>query len=108
MNFKDIAERFERAESGTDAFKVFYKDAFELMKSDPENAALYFVVAVAGQSYVRTYEDQGVTAEFADGAKATLAAFNAKLIRALASEPAIRLRLLGEVATDYEWNIASY
>lgn len=108
MEFMDIALRFERSESGTDSFKAFYKDAFELMKLDPDNAGLYFIVGVAGQSYVRTYEDQGVTAEFADAAKATLVGFNAKVVQALASAPDIRLRLLGEVATDYEWNVHSF
>ncbi|VTU42681.1 hypothetical protein [Variovorax sp. RA8] len=108
MDFKDIAQRFERAESGTDAFKAFYKEAFQLMKTDPENASLYFVVGIAAQSYVRTYEDQGVAAEFADRAKATLVGFNAKLIEALASEPAMRLKLLSEVATDYEWHVADF
>lgn len=107
-NFKTIAERFERAESGTDSFKVFYKDAFELMKIDPENAGLYFLVAVASQSYVRRYEDQGVEPQFADRAKATLNGFNTKLIEALESDPARRLQLLGEVAVDYEWNVAEF
>ena len=108
MDFKQIAARFEHAESGTDAFKAFYKDAFELMKADPDNAGLYFVVAVAGHSYVRAYEDQGVTPEFADAAKATLAGLNAKLLRALASDPQERLRLLGEVANEYEWNVSGF
>lgn len=50
----------------------------------------------------------GVAAEFADRAKATLVGFNAKLIEALASEPAMRLKLLSEVATDYEWHVADF
>lgn len=108
MNFKQIAASFEHAESGTDAFKAFYKESFELMKADPENAGLYFVVAVAAHSYVRAYEDQGVTPEFADAAKATLAGLNAKLLHALASEPAERLKLLGEVANEYEWSVSGF
>lgn len=108
MNFDDIAARFENSSSGTDAFKAFFRDAFQLMKSDPLNAGLYFVVGVAAQSYVRMYEDQGVTAEFADSAKATLAGFNTKLIEALAAAPERRLELLGEVAIDYEWNVDAF
>lgn len=108
MAFQDIAQRFDSAPSGTDAFKSFYKDAFDLMKTDLDNASLYFVVGIAAQSYVRTYEDQGISAEFADSAKATLSGFNAKLVEALGAEPQIRLRLLGEVAIDYEWNVHTF
>ena len=108
MNFTEISTRFVDSSSGTDAFKAFFRDAFQLMKNDPENAGLYFVVGVAAQSYVRMYEDQGITAEFADAAKATLAGFNAKLIEALAADPAKRLKLLGQVATDYEWNVRDF
>lgn len=108
MNFADIAARFAQAPSGTDSFKVFYKSAFDLMKSDRENAGLYFVVGIAAQSFVRSYEDQGISAEFADQAQADLAAMNATLVTALRSEPAEKLRLLGEVAFDYEWNITAF
>jgi uncharacterized protein YjeT (DUF2065 family) len=34
--------------------------------------------------------------------------FNAKLVEALAAAPQERLRLLGEVAIDYEWNVHSF
>lgn len=108
MKFADIAERFGNSASGTDAFKIFYKSAFDLMKSDPENAGLYFVVGIAAQSFVRRYEDQGISTEFAEQAKATLDGFNTKLIQALQAEPAERLHLLAEVAIDYEWNVSSF
>jgi len=108
MNFIRIAERFETSPSGTDSFKAFYKDAFALMKEDPENAGLYFVVGIAAQSFVRMYEDQGITADFADAAKATLAGFNARLLASLSAEPLERLKQLGEVAIEYEWKVTSF
>jgi hypothetical protein len=108
MNFQDAAARFERAESGTDSFKMLFKDAFQAMKDDAPNAGLYFVIGVAAQAYVLKYEDQGVTPEFADRAKALLVGFNAKIVQALASDPATRLRLLGEVAADYEWQVHDF
>ncbi|MDN8616283.1 hypothetical protein [Variovorax ginsengisoli] len=107
-NFHQISTRFATTGSGSDAFKALYKDAFELMKHDPENLGLYFVVGIATRSYVRSYEDQGVTGEFADRAKATLVNFNAKITEALASTPENRLKLLGEVAIDYEWNVHDF
>lgn len=108
MSFQDVAERFERAESGTDSFKTLFKEAFQLMTSDPDNAGLYFVIGIAAQAYVRRYEDQGVTPEFADRAKATLAGYTAKIVQALASDAQTRLRLLGEVAIDYEWHMPDF
>ncbi|MGF6528074.1 hypothetical protein [Variovorax sp. PvP013] len=108
MNFTDIANRFAKSSSGTDAFKLFYKSAFDLMKTDPDNAGLYFVVGIAAQSFVRRYEDQGISTEFAEQAKSKLDGFNQKLILALEAEPIERLRLLGEVAIDYEWHVPSF
>ena len=108
MNFQDTATRFERAESGTDSFKILAKDAYQAMKDDAANAGLYFVIGVAAQSYVRRYEDQGVAPEFADRAKAILVGYHAKILPALAADAATRLRLLGEVAVDYEWLVQDF
>ena len=35
MTFKAITQRFAQSESGSDSFKQFYKDAFDLMKETP-------------------------------------------------------------------------
>lgn len=108
MTFNDIADRFVRAESGSDFFKDFYKEAFLRMKSDPENASLYFVVGIAAKSYVQHHEDQGVPPELADRAKTTMVEYSAKVIQALTSEPAQRFRLLSEISLDYEWNLTDF
>lgn len=108
MTFNDIAGTFEQGLSGTDQFKAFYKSAFQLMKSDPENAALYFVVGVAAQAYVMRYEDQAVEPALADSAKATLVEFNDRLLRALSQGPEERLRAASSVAADYEWNVRKF
>ncbi|HEY9279192.1 MAG TPA: hypothetical protein VIP51_03880 [Eoetvoesiella sp.] len=108
MTFKEITQRFERSESGSDSFKFFYKDVFELMKIDPENAGLYFVVGIAAQTYVIKYEDQAVDPEFADRAKAIVEGFNIRLLDALDMDPADRLRVLGEVAVEYEWEVDAF
>jgi len=108
MNFQDTAAQFERSGGGTDDFKRLYKDAFELMKTDSANAALYFVIGVAAHAYVIRYEDQAVTTEFAEGAKATMAGFCQKVCAALAADPTTRLTLLGEVASDYQFRVPSF
>lgn len=108
MTFKEIAQRFERSESGSDSFKLFYKEVFELMKTDTQNAGLYFVVGIAAQTYVIKYEDQAVDPGFADRAKATLEGFNRRLLESLGKNADERLRTLGEVAVDYEWKVDAF
>ena len=108
MSFKEIAERFEHANSGSESFKSLFKDAFLTMQSDPENAGLYFVIGVAARAYVRKYEDQAISAEFADSAKSIIVGYNAKVCQSLTADPATRFRLLSEIAIDYEWNVADF
>ena len=52
MTFQTLAAAFEQSGAGTDDFKRLYKDAFDLMKSDRANAALYFVIGVAAHVIV--------------------------------------------------------
>jgi len=108
MTFSDIAQQFMNAQSGTDAFKAFYQDVFALMKTDPDHASLYFVVGVAARSFVQSYEDQAITREFVDRAKAVLVDFNQKVDQALRADPAQCLRLLNQVAFAYEWDVHDF
>lgn len=108
MTFDEEARRFEAAESGTDSFKLLYKAAFRLMAEDPARAAFYFVIGVAAHGYVLQYEDQGVSPEAADKAKAIVVGFNKKIAQALASPPDAGLRLLGEVTSDYQFNVHDF
>lgn len=108
MTFKDITQRFSQSESGSDSFKQFYKDAFDLMKADPDNAGLYFVVGIAAQTYVIKYEDQAVDPAFADRAKATLEDLNRRLLASLDESAEQRLRVLGQVAVEYQWQVDAF
>ena len=108
MTFQETAAQFAQSGGGTNGFKRLYKEAFSLMKSDSANAALYFVIGVAAHAYVLTYEDQAVTTELAESAKAALVGFNEKICRALSADAATRLALLGEVATDYQFEVHSF
>ena len=108
MTFQDIADRFERSGSGSDAFKALSKSAFDLMKEDSENAALFFVIGVAAKSYVRVYEDQAVTEAVAERAKTILCGYTAQVQQALAAQPAERFRVASRIAADYEWNVADF
>ncbi|MBP8867746.1 MAG: hypothetical protein KBG62_06555 [Propionivibrio sp.] len=108
MNFSQVAERFAQSGAGTDDFKRLYKEAFELMKSDSPHAALYFVIGSIAHAYVIQYEDQGVSTEFADKAKGFLVDFNQKICQALTADTATKLALLGEIATQYQFDIPEF
>ena len=69
MSFEEVSRQFAQSESGTDSFKILFRRAFELMQEDAPNAALYFVIGIAAQAYVRRYEDEGVTSDFANETK---------------------------------------
>ena len=108
MSFQHLAETFAQSGAGTDDFKRLYKGAFELMKNDAANAALYFVIGVAAHAYVTQYEDQGVAPQISEAAKNAFVAWNAKVVQALAADPAARLALLGEVASAYQFEIHNF
>ncbi len=108
MSFEEVSRQFAQSESGTDSFKILFRRAFELMQEDAPNAALYFVIGIAAQAYVRRYEDEGVTSDFANKTKKTFEAFNAKILHGLQADPATRLALAGEVANEYEHHITNF
>ena len=108
MSFPDLVRRFQQAPSATDSFKFLHSGAFELMKSDPENAALLFIVGTIAKAFVRRYEDQELTPQFVDEAKQFMVSVIVRVVDAMASTPAERLRVAGEVATEYEWKVTSF
>ncbi|PKO62917.1 MAG: hypothetical protein CVU24_01745 [Betaproteobacteria bacterium HGW-Betaproteobacteria-18] len=108
MKFSEIAQVFEEGFAGTDQFKELSKKAFQLMKSDPENAALYYVVGVAAHAYVMRYEDQGVDPELANRAKEVLVGFSKRIVAALPQDASQRLQTASAIAIDYEWNVREF
>ena len=108
MTFDELAANFRNSPSSIDAVKLLYRGAYELMKTEVDNAGLYFVIGVAGQSFVRSWDDQELTVEFLDKSKSEIEGLLDTLLRALHSEPAEKLRLLGQAATEYEWHIKGF
>ena len=108
MNFAEIAAKFESADTGTDTYKEFYKDLYKLMPIDKENAALYFVMAIIAQAYVRRYEEEAVQKFFADKVKARFERFNRNISQGLVSDSTTRLAMLSEIALEYELEISEF
>ncbi|MFZ2296253.1 MAG: hypothetical protein WAW46_14605 [Polaromonas sp.] len=78
------------------------------MCSDSANAGLHCVIGTAAQSYVRQYEEPGVSGELADQAKAVLQNFNSRAFQALGCDAATRLAILGEVAVESQWKVSEF
>ena len=88
MNFQGTAARFAQAESGSNAFCILSRDAFNFVETDPINTGRYFVIDVTAKSCVCCYEDQSVMAEFSDSARAVLVEYNRKQIEGLSTDAA--------------------
>ena len=108
MDFTAIAEKFSTSSAGTDSFKELHKNLSLLIAKDNENAALYFVLAIIAQAYVRRYEDQAVPSDFAQRVKARFLNFIEKIQHGLASDSATRLTMLNEITCEYELTIAEF
>jgi hypothetical protein len=108
MDFPELVRTFEQAPAATDSFKVLYRQCFDLMKTDPENAALLFILGKIAQAFVRRYEDQGLDPAFVDETKAYAVRVCRKLLAAMGSTPMERLVAAGEVATEYEWHVTAF
>lgn len=108
ISFPEVARIFEQRESGSDSFKFLFKSAVDLIKSDSEHAVFYFTIYAAAHNYVQSYEDQGVAPEFSEMAKRALVGLNSKVVLALSSSPEIALKLLNEVAYEYQINIHDF
>ena len=108
MNFSEIASKFESSDAGTDTYKEFYKDLYKLMAVDKGNAALYFVIAIIAQAYVRRYEEEAVPKFFAEKVQARFSRFNKRINEGLASDGAVRLAIISEIALEYELEISEF
>ncbi len=108
MDFRTISKDFLEASIGTDAFRELYKNCFNLMKEDKDNALIYHLIVSMARSYVLTYDDQPVKPESALKSKALLEHYNSKVELALDSDAESRLKILGEIATEYQFDIHDF
>lgn len=108
MNFIDVVEDFRRSESGTDSFKILYRDLLKLMQIDPTNAAAYYILSTAAHNYVLYYEDQAVEPETADAAKISLLDFCDRFAEACKGSAEEKFSEISLISNEYEWKITSF
>ncbi|MCC8378165.1 MULTISPECIES: hypothetical protein [Xenorhabdus] len=108
MIFDEIKDRFASAGIGTDAFRELYRETFDLMNEDKDNAVIYFLVGVAARSYVLRYDDQEVDPDFAEQSKILMEGFVEKIALSLKQSFEKRIKIASEVASDYHWKTSSF
>jgi len=102
MSFNEVVRSFSEWPACTDAYEEIKNNCLQLAKTDPDNAAAYFLVFGFARSYVLLYDEEAVSEELAQRAKRQLTSYLDILASAIAdgSAPA-RLSALNAVAFDY-------
>jgi hypothetical protein len=102
MSFNDAVRSFSEWPACTDAYEALKNRCLELARTDPDNAAAYFVVFGFARSYVLLYDEEAVPAELAERAKRQLMRYLEILASAIGDgSPSARLSALNAVAFDY-------
>jgi hypothetical protein len=102
MSFNDVVRGFSNGIACTDAYEELKRSCLQLSKTDPENAAAYFLVSGFARSYVLLYEEEAVPAELAQRAKRQMTRYLEMLASSIADGGAsARLSALNAVVLDY-------
>lgn len=108
MDFKTVSEIFLESSIGTDSFRELYKNSFLLMKEDQENAIIYHLIGTMARSYVLVYDDQPIKPENALKSKALFEHYNNKILKALEGDAESRLKIVSEIAIEYQNDIHDF
>lgn len=102
MSFNHAVRSFSEWPACTDAYEELKSSCLQLSKTDPDNAAAYFLVFGFARSYVLLYDEEAVAADLAQRAKRQLVRYLEILASAIADGSAsARLSALNAVAFDY-------
>lgn len=102
MNFSTVVQAFSIAPPGTDSFKRVREQCEQIIRTQPEQAAMCFVVGEFCRAYVLFYEDQEVSPEFAQKVQAQLLGYMNCLQTALeTADNSVMLSALNHVVVAY-------
>ena len=98
----EVIAQFENSLAGTDTYKVLKAACLNLIKQDPHHAAAYYPIFVFARSYVILYEEEAVTFETANKAKAQMLDYLKRIESALSSDSQeALLSSLNSIVLDY-------
>ena len=102
MLLKDVLQKFKEQAPGTDAYKEVKAKCLELMTSDPNNAAAYFLIFGFARSYVLLFEEEAVSPDLASRAKKQLEHYMDILCSAIADGTVeAKMSSLNAIVLDY-------
>jgi hypothetical protein len=103
MTFDDITRQFEHSPngSGTDAFLAVKDATRELMRSDPGNAAIYFLIYNFARNYVILHDDEPISTESANASKQQLLGYMKRLNTALSQDERTVLATASALINEY-------
>lgn len=102
MHLKQIADAFEAAAPGTDAFLAVKDGTRALIARDPDHASAYYLLYGFARSYVLLHEDEGISPEFAEAARHQLLGYLRRIEAAVPLGPAVLLDVMNGVVRDHE------
>lgn len=103
MTFSEVVNTFASSLPGTDSYVKLRQAMRKLIKEDPSNAAVYFLIFGFARTYVMLYEDQEVTPKFAEDNQKLMLSYLKILEDALKQQDAANLyHALNRVVTEYE------
>ncbi|MES2536504.1 MAG: hypothetical protein V4632_11595 [Pseudomonadota bacterium] len=101
-NLTEALLQFQNSQPGTDAYKELKAACLNLIKGDPHNAAAYYLIAGFARSYVILHEEEAVTFEMANAAKAQMLDYLRRIESILTSLSAdARMSSLNSIVLDY-------
>ena len=101
MDFTTIITGFAQSAPGTDAFLQVKDQVLALIKSDPDNAAAYFLVYGFARSYVILHDDEGVTTEIASAAQEQLLSYMRAIEPVLGDAKGL-VDAMNQIVLDYD------
>jgi hypothetical protein len=102
MNLTELISQFEGQPPGTDAYKQIKTVCLNLASEESANATAYYLIANFARSYVLLYEEEAVTFDIANKAKAQLLDY-LKRIHGVSQNASAEARLstLNAITLDY-------
>lgn len=103
MTFSDAVTAFAKSLPGTDAYVNLRRAMQTLIRLEPANAAVYFLIFGFARTYVMLYEDQEVSPEFAEDNQKVMLSYLNVLNEALKSGDVANLySAMNRVVNQYE------
>lgn len=97
--FESLLQRLNEQGGGVRAYEACAREARARIATEPQNAAALFLIFVAAQRFVDSYDDQPLTVEAAGAELETVRSFVATLERAFAGGSTdAKVSALNEVA----------